>query len=61
MNIPPEVTAISRLPNDFDKFKALFILLDTDFKVIENSIYCEDTRYDFGPKSRNLTNIQKLH
>ncbi len=54
------IDAISYLPNDYEKFIALFKLLDTDYKIINNSIYCENRRYDFGPKTRNLTKVKDL-
>lgn len=54
------IEVISKLPNDKEKFIALFNLLGNEYKEINNSIYCESKRYDFGPKTQNITKIESL-
>jgi len=53
-----EITAIIKLKTDFEKLKALFILLNIDFEVAGNSLRIENRRFDFGPKTGDLTNIE---
>ena len=60
MRVPSEIIKISGLSNDFEKFKALFVLLNSNFKIIDNSIYAEGRRFDFNAEHGELINIENL-